>query len=106
MQTNRTRAEDPNCSTEEPSRTQVATLIRQTIAQILRDNGGGREMADIDDEDDLRRTLGFDSLDLAVLVIRLEQQLGIDPFRQRTHRVHTVGQLIALYQQAVQADGR
>lgn len=74
----------------------AAAAIHETIAQILSDNG--REARTVRDADLLRETLGFDSLDLAVLVVRLEQRLGVDPFRTKRLKVRSVGDLAAAYE--------
>ncbi len=75
--------------------TLAAAAVHETIAQILTDNG--REATAIRDNDLLREELGFDSLDLAVLVVRLAQRLGVDPFRTKRLKVRSVGDLAAVY---------
>lgn len=76
-----------------------AEVIKETIVRVLRE--GGREDPAIADDDLLRESLDLDSMDLAVIVVRLEQQLGVDPFRTRRTPVHTVADLIAQYQQSL-----
>ena len=73
------------------------TLIK-TISQVLKDSG--RSVANIQETDALTGTLGLNSLDLAVVVVRLEQELGVDPFRDGQPMVATFGDLVALYEQA------
>jgi len=41
--------------------------------------------------------VGFDSLDLAILVATLEQVTGIDPFADDVPRFRTFGDFVALY---------
>ena len=41
--------------------------------------------------------LALDSLDLAVLIVELEEITGHDPFRDGFHEFATVGELAALY---------
>ncbi len=43
--------------------------------------------------------LPMDSLDLATLVVHLENETGFDPFRQGFRQFTTVGELAALYAQ-------
>ena len=76
----------------------IRQTIIDTMAQVQADRG--QTLATPQDSDTLTRTLGFDSLDLAVIVIRLEQQLTCDPFRDGRPFVATFGELVALYEQA------
>lgn len=76
----------------------IRQTIIETMAQVQADRG--RALATPQDSDSLTRTLGFDSLDLAVVVVRLEQQLGCDPFRDGRPLVPTFGEFVALYEQA------
>jgi len=71
-------------------------IVCETIRQVLQDSG--REAGDISADDTLREGLQLDSLDLAVVVVRLEQCLGVDPFRQHRQPVHTVRDLIRAYE--------
>ena len=73
------------------------TLIK-TISQVLADRG--QPVAQIKEADSLTGTLGMNSLDLAVIVVRLEQQLGVDPFRDGRPMVATFGELVSLYEEA------
>jgi acyl carrier protein len=70
------------------------------VAQVLVDNG--RAGAQVRDEDNLRDGLNLDSLDLALVVVRLEQALGIDPFRRRGGPVRTVGDLTEVYRRELE----
>jgi acyl carrier protein len=44
--------------------------------------------------------LPMDSLDLATLIVILEINTGLDPFREGFKTFHNVGQLIELYESA------
>lgn len=70
--------------------------VRAELASLLTEDGWtpGR----LDDDDGLA-DLGVDSLALAVLVTRLEDVLGVDPFEEFEHSrlPQTVGELVALY---------
>ena len=74
----------------------VRGAVLETIGQVLAD--GGRNSQPIEAGVELRSTLGLDSLDLAVTVVRLEQRLGVDPFRTARRNIRTVGDLIAVYE--------
>ena len=50
------------------------------IVNTVRDNKGLPPMAELKPEHDLRTDLGFDSLDLAELTVRVEKEFGIDIF--------------------------
>jgi acyl carrier protein len=69
------------------------------IDKVLTDSG--RTPREFTDQDALAADIGLDSLDLAVLVVTLEQQLGIDPFREATRTARTLGDLVDIYMQAL-----
>ena len=73
-------------------RTTMQTVINRVLTQ------SGREARAFRDDDTLTGTIGLDSLDLAAVVVRLEKELGFDPFRSGSHAVHTFGELVALYE--------
>jgi len=50
------------------------------IVNTVRDNKGLSKLSDLKPEHDLRTDLGFDSLDLAELTVRIEKEHGIDIF--------------------------
>jgi acyl carrier protein len=50
------------------------------IINTVRNNKGMQPVAALIPEDDLRTDLGFDSLDLAELTVRIEKEFGIDIF--------------------------
>ena len=50
------------------------------IVNTVRDNKGLSALSDLRPENDLRTDLGFDSLDLAELTVRIEKEYGIDIF--------------------------
>ena len=50
------------------------------IVNTVRDNKGLSILSDLKPENDLRNDLGFDSLDLAELTVRIEKEYGIDIF--------------------------
>lgn len=77
----------------------VLENISAVINQILQQNGA--QAVTFNSEDALVGTLGLDSMDLAVLVVELEQRLGLDPFREGQGAVRTVGELADVYEKAL-----
>ena len=73
------------------------TVIR-AIREILTEKGAAIE--EIESKHTLTEDLGLDSLDLAVLVVKLEQSLGCDPFRDQAQPLSTLGQFVSAYDQA------
>ena len=45
--------------------------------------------------------LELDSLDLAVLVVTLDKELGIDPFQDGSATARTLGDVVDVYRQAL-----
>ncbi len=78
---------------------QVRDIVGQIINRVLTDTG--RSSRDFHDDDTLTGTISLDSLDLAVMVVSLEQSLGVDPFRSGAQPVQAFGQLVALYESTV-----
>jgi acyl carrier protein len=82
------------------SMTETRRSIEEEIAVVLKESG--REVPAITDTSALMRGgLGLDSMDFAVLVVRLEQRLGCDPFNSAALEQFptTVGELAGLYDQ-------
>ena len=77
----------------------VRAAVADAVNKVLTDSG--RPAREFADEDTLTGTIGLDSLDLAVLVVTLEQSLGIDPFRNGAAPVPTFGKIVELYSQHV-----
>lgn len=50
------------------------------IINTVRENKGLMPLQELKPEQDLRSDLGFDSLDLAELTVRIEKEFGIDIF--------------------------
>jgi acyl carrier protein len=76
--------------------------IRQAVTEALAETirNAGREAPDvIFDSHSLSDDLQLDSLDFAVVVVQLEQRLGMDPFRQAGGSIRTVGELVERYLQ-------
>lgn len=77
----------------------VRTAVADSINKVLTDSG--RPAREFNDDDTLTGTIGLDSLDLAVMVVSLEQVLAVDPFRSGAAPVPTFGQIVDLYEQHV-----
>jgi acyl carrier protein len=83
-----------------PSKADIATVVYARIRTILEDKG--EPVAGIDGADKLNATLGLTSLDLAVLVVELEEALGVDPFTSLVSvtAIRSVDDLIGAYRLA------
>ncbi len=77
----------------------IRNTVGQVINRVLTDTGRGTR--EYNNDDTLTGTIGLDSLDLAVMVVGLEQSLGVDPFRTGAHPVQTFGELVALYEKTI-----
>ena len=77
--------------------------LRTTICSIINKvrTDSGRDPIELRDEQQLIGEVELDSLDLAQLVVTIEKELGVDPFRDGTATARTVGELVAVYQKAV-----
>lgn len=80
--------------------TPILDLIAGEVAQILADKGAAPISHFAADTIFLGGDMDFDSLDLATLLVVLEQKTGLDPFRSGFRQFTTVGELAALYAQA------
>ena len=84
----------------------TAVSVRDVVLSVVLDVSRQRnpERTQTEPAHALGADLAFDSLDLAQVAAELEIRLGIDPFaRHATSRIVTVGDLIALYEQASSA---
>ena len=79
----------------------VRCHIVAAIDKIL--TGSGRTTRPFADDEGLTDDMGLDSLDLAVLVVSLEQQLGVDPFRNDSAAVRSLADLVDIYMSAVES---
>lgn len=78
---------------------QLRQTLGQTLAAVMRENGVAPPDTFPDDLPLLRT--GLDSLGYAIVVARLEQELGYDPFLLMDEPVYprTFGELVAIYEQ-------
>lgn len=66
-------------------------VMKDIINEILKDKGK-KPIDTMKEHSSLRRDIGFDSMDMAVLTVRLEEKYGIDIFENGI--VDTVGDII------------
>lgn len=79
----------------------VRDTVVAVVTKTLKD--AGRPVPEIVDESTIGESLKLDSLDLAVVVVALESELNVDPFRSGAQPVQTFGDLVKLYEAAVAA---
>ena len=66
--------------------------ILKDIINNVRENNGMSPLENISENMDLRADIGFDSLDLAELTVKIEKETGIDVFADSF--VNTVGEIL------------
>lgn len=76
--------------------TTMFDVISEELARIVADKGERLPLLSLDTVF-LGGELPIDSLDLATLLVVLEQRTGQDPFRDGLRQFTTVGELAALY---------
>jgi acyl carrier protein len=76
------------------------SAIEKAIHQVLLNSG--RAAQPLQDEDSLFEKIGLDSLDLAQIVVALEQELKVDPFRKAGSPIRTFGDLVRAYQKRLE----
>lgn len=71
--------------------------IVQVIQQVAAD--GGKTLAEPLGDDTVLLQSGLDSLEFAIIVARLEDQLGADPFSATSVPIYprTLGEFVAIY---------
>lgn len=82
------------------------SVSRQIIESAINEvrSQSGRSPVVMRDSDSLTGELSLDSLDLAAVVVRLEQKLGVDPFREIASPTTTFGELVTVYDTALGGD--
>ena len=88
---------------ESPKNTEVRQAIVDAIGRVLRDSGRTAPV-EISDSASFATELKLDSLDLAVLVVALEADLQVDPFRSGVSPVRTFGELVQVYVTACESN--
>lgn len=81
---------------------EVDVKLRETIINLMRDIAGttGTELAPDLNESTVLLESGLDSLGFAILVARLEETLGYDPFTLMEEPVYprNLGEFVAIYE--------
>lgn len=81
----------------------VGQLVRDTISDLLDEQG--LENPGVEDDAKLVDTLGLKSMDIAQVVLVLEDELDADPFQEiPITSVRTVGDLINAYRVALEPE--
>lgn len=78
--------------------------LQQTIERAILDvlTSSGRKPRSLEPEHALSADIGLDSLDVAQVVVLLEQRLGVDPFRVGGRAIRTLGDLQDAYRQLLE----
>ena len=73
----------------------IRATVQATIQRVLENTS--RPRLSFEDDDLLFVEVGLDSLDLAQVVVTLEQEWGVDPFRKSGGPIRTFGDLVRAY---------
>ena len=71
-------------------------LVLQCIGEVLQENQ--KPLVELSGETDLIRDAGLDSLDLALVIVKLEEATGYDPIAEGFIDFVTVDDLAGLYE--------
>ncbi|MCC7087355.1 MAG: hypothetical protein IT427_20325 [Pirellulales bacterium] len=82
--------------------TDIRKEIEAVLWRVLEETGRAAKQAR--NEDFLLEQIGLDSLDLAQVVVLLDQRFGVDPFRKPGIVVRTFGDLVKVYAEAIDQD--
>jgi acyl carrier protein len=84
-----------------PTLEQIESIVHGSIRSVLADRVG-EEVVRLSGSEKLNATLGLSSLELATVVVRLEAELGVDPFAKLVSitSVRSVDDLVHAYQQS------
>lgn len=80
----------------------VDTVVKAAIRQIAEEQS--IPLKELDDDHAIVDQLGFRSLDIATLVVLLEQNLGVDPFssfKASLTDIRTIGNLVSVYERCL-----
>lgn len=80
------------------NRSEIDSSIRDIFAETFMTQNDGEALPTLDDETVLLST-GMDSLGFAILVTRLEEELGFDPFSLASEAYYprTLGEFVDFY---------
>jgi acyl carrier protein len=84
-----------------PTLEQIESIVHGGIRSVLAERVG-EEVVRLSGSEKLNATLGLSSLELATVVVRLEAELGVDPFAKLVSitSVRSVEDLVHAYQQS------
>ncbi|MCG9737616.1 hypothetical protein L1D32_05550 [Shewanella insulae] len=74
----------------------IADIIMKETRLIIENKG--EICPDFDQQAKFLSDLPMDSLDLATLIVSLELNTGLDPFRDGFKQFHSIAELITLYE--------
>jgi acyl carrier protein len=74
---------------------QIRAAVQHAVQRVL--ESSGRDRHSFEDDELLSVEVGLDSLDLAQVVVLLEQELGVDPFRKQGALIRTFDDLVRAY---------
>ena len=79
--------------------TQIRMAIAKAVAEVMAEAFEGETLRTLSDEDVLLET-GLDSLGFAILVARLDEELGYDPFSDASDPYYpvTFGDFVSFYE--------
>jgi len=76
----------------------MSSIVARAIEEVMVENR--KPKVAFDGNSRILSDLGLDSLNLALLIVKLEERTGRDPFRDGFQNFQTVGELVTLYQKA------
>jgi len=74
---------------------QLLQVVSATVNEVIVENGG--KATELAADTDLLSETALDSIGLALVVVKLEEKTGKDPFKDGFVRFQTLGELVALY---------
>ena len=83
-----------------PSRTDIEETLYRIIGEVLQNKG--EPVPELSPTTSSDSQLGLESLDWAEVVVRMEMELGYDPFQSDSGAdIRTLGDLVTSYERAV-----
>jgi len=73
----------------------MVDLVVETINEVLRESG--LEISEMTPETNILHDTSLDSMGLAIVVVKLEEKTGKDPFIEGFKNFHTIKDLANLY---------
>lgn len=77
------------------SKEELLVELKDIVNEVKKSNGSGELVQDLSPEDSLQEDLGLDSLDLAEMTVRIENNFGVDVFEdQVVEEIHEIVEII------------